>query len=219
MSIEPAVLALGPLAAGGSRRTREPWHRRLLGALVSALPLLLMLLLAFGTWWLVKNSPGPAGPAAETAQRTDPDYTMTGFAIERFDATGQLTLRLEGAQLQRYPASNRIEIEDVRIRAISADGRVTLALAQRALATGDGSEVQLLGGAEVISVDATGAPLVIRSEFLHAFLVTERVTSDQPVVVLRGATEVRANGLRYDHVTQKLDLDGPTRLQLPARPR
>jgi lipopolysaccharide export system protein LptC len=190
-----------------------------LGALVSALPLLLMLLLAFGTWWLVKNSPGPAGPAAETAERTDPDYTMTDFAIERFDATGHLTLRLEGAQLQRYPASNRIEIEDVRIRAISADGRVTLAQAQRALATGDGSEVQLLGGAEVTSVDASGAPLVMRSEFLHAFLVTERVTSDQPVVVLRGATEVRANGLRYDHVTQKLDLDGPTRLQLPARAR
>lgn len=225
MSTEPAllgpgqVLALGPLAAAGLRRLHEPWHRRLLGALVSALPLLLMLLLALGTWWLVKNSPGPPGPPAATAQRLEPDYTMSGFAIERFNADGSLKIRLEGAQMHHYPATDRIEIEDVRIRAIAADGRITLARARRAVATGDGSELQLLGGAEVNSQDASGAALVMRGNFLHIYLVTERVTSNQPVVVLRGATEVRAGGLRYDHVTQKLDLDGPARLQLPARAR
>ncbi len=208
----PAALAAGPRAV-------EPWQRRLLGSLVSSLPLVLMLLLALGTWWLVKNSPGPAGPRAEVSQRTEPDYTMRGFAIERFDAQGALTLRLEGELLQHFPASDRIEIEDVRLRAIQPDGRVTLARAQRAVANGDASEVQLLGGAEVTSNDRSGLPLVMRSEFLHAFLLTERVTSNRPVIVLRGGTEMRAAGLRYDHAAARLELDGPTRLQLPARGR
>ncbi len=208
-----------PARAARQQAPREAWHRRLLGALVSFLPLLLMLLLALGTWWLVKNSPGPAGPAAETPLRTDPDYTMTGFAIERFDAGGALKLRLEGALMRHLPATDRIEIDEVRIRAISPDGRVTLAQARHAVANGDGSEVQLIGEAVVDSNDAKGVPLVMRSEFLHAFLLTERVLSNRPVVVVHGRTEMRAGGLVYDHPTQKLDLTGPTRLALPARGR
>ena len=198
---------------------REAWHRRLLGALVSFLPLLLMLLLALGTWWLVKNSPGPVGPTAEQALRTDPDYTMSQFAIERFDARGELKLRMEGNFLRHLPATDRIEIDGVRIRAISPDGRVTLAQARQAVAHGDGSEVQLIGEAVVTSSDTSGVPLVMRGEFLHAFLVTERVTSNKPVVVVHGRSEMRAGGLTYDHPTQKLDLVGPSRLSLPPRAR
>jgi lipopolysaccharide export system protein LptC len=51
---------------------------------------------------------------------------------------------------------------------------VTVAVAERALANGDVSEVQLLGGAKVTHQGPQGLPLEIRSEFLHAFLVTER---------------------------------------------
>jgi len=213
-----AILAPADARPPAARR-REPWPRRLLGGLVSYLPLLLMLLLALGTWWLVENSPPAAGSTAEASARTEPDYTMTDFAVERFDAQGALKLRLEGALLHHYPATDRIEIEDVRIRAISPQGRVTLARAQRALANGDGSEVQLMGGAEVNSTDASGTPLVMRSDFLHAFLVTERVLSNRPVVVVHGKTEVRAAGLRDDHPSQKLDLRGPTRLTLAPRGR
>ncbi len=212
----PTGARAGGLAPPGPPRA---WGRWLIAQLTSYLPLLLMLLLALGTWWLVKNSPLPPGPAGENTVRSEPDYSMTGFAVERFDAQGQLILRLEGAVMHHYPATDRIEIETVRIRAISPQGRVTLAHAQRALATGDGSEVQLLGGAEVTSSDAEGTPLVMRSEFLHAFFVTERVLSNRPVVVVHGGTEVRAAGLSYDHPSQKLELTGPTRLTLPPRGR
>jgi lipopolysaccharide export system protein LptC len=215
-----ASVALAPPPRPAARPAhREPWPRRLLGAFVSFLPLLLMLLLALGTWWLVKNSPGPAGPARETPLRTDPDYTMTGFAIERFDARGELKLRLEGALMRHLPATDRIEIDEVRIRAISPDGRVTLAQARQAVAHGDGSEVQLIGGATVNSVDTAGVPLEMRSEFLHAFLLTERVVTNQPVEVVHGGSVLRAAGLVYDHPSQKLDLAGPTRLVLPPRAR
>jgi lipopolysaccharide export system protein LptC len=198
-------------------RLREPWPYRLGQALGSYLPLLLMLMLALGTWWLVENSPRPPGAAAEAPLRNEPDYSMTGFAVERFDASGRLLLRLEGAEMHHYPATDRIEIQEVRIRALGEDGRLTLATARRALANGDGSEVQLIGGAEINSSGGSGAPLVMRSEFLHAFFLTERVTSNRPVVVLQGGSELRAAGLVYDHPSGRLDLSGPTRLVLPAR--
>jgi lipopolysaccharide export system protein LptC len=209
-------LSLGPMP-GGAPRGAMPWHLRLREVFSAYLPLLLMVLLALATWWLVKNSPRPQVVGQERALSSEPDYTMTQFALQRFDAQGRLKLRLEGARMRHFPASDRIEIDDVQISAFAADGRVTLARAHRALGNGDGSEVQLLGGAEVTSEDAAGAPLLMRGEFLHAFLVTERVRTHLPVLVRSGATELRAAGLDYDHASRRLELKGPLRAELAPR--
>ncbi|MDO9092356.1 MAG: LPS export ABC transporter periplasmic protein LptC [Rubrivivax sp.] len=211
-------ISLGPAPAGAPR---VPWHLRLRDALSSYLPLLLMALLASATWWLVKNAPRPQTTPEARVVSSEPDYTMSQFALERFDASGRLKLRIEGARLRHFPDTDRIEIDDAQIRAYAPDGRVTLATAKRALGNGDGSEVQLLGGAEVTAQDVSGVPLIMRSEFLHAFLVTERVQSHLPVLVRQGTTELRAAGLLYDHVAGRLDLKGPTRavLQPRAQPR
>lgn len=203
-------ISLGP-APGRTPRQPTPWYRRLRDALSAYLPLLLMTLLALFTWWLVKNTPVP-GAADDTApKRTAPDYTMTRFSLERFDEQGRLKVRIEGERLRHFPDTDRIEIEDVRIRAHAPEGRVTLARAQRALANGDASEVQLIGGAEIVSRPDRGAPLEMQGEFLHAFLVSERVRSHLPVRVRQGDGELRAGGLDYDHATGRLELQGPIR--------
>ena len=207
-------ISLGP-APGQGPRARTPWHLRLRDVLSSYLPLLLMAALALFTWWLVKNTPSLAVPSDAPPVRSTPDYTMTRFALERFDASGRLKVRIEGERLRHFPDSDRIEIEDVRIRAHAPDGRVTRARAQRALSNGDASEVQLIGGAEVISEQGGGAPLVIQGEFLHAFLVSERVRSHLPVKVRRGDAELAAGGLAYDHGERRLDLQGPIRAIFP----
>ena len=217
-------ISLGPSAAqadaampGGRRRARLPWHLRLRESLSAYLPLLLMGLIALATWWLVKRTPVPEPPAKPRAARSEPDYTMRGFALERFDAGGRLKLRIEGEWLRHYPDTDRVEIEGARIRAFAADGSETLATARRALGNGDGSEIQLIGGAEVTSRNAAGAPVLIRGEFLHAFLVTERVRSHRPVLVRFGGTEMSAGGIDYDNATRKLEFKGPVRAVLAPK--
>jgi lipopolysaccharide export system protein LptC len=212
-------IKLGPVTQppGWVDRRRAPWHVRLRDLLAAYLPLLLMLVLALATWWLVKHTPVPGAPAESRAARSEPDYTMRQFAVERFDAGGRLVLRIEGAWLRHFPDTDRVEIEGAQIRAIAADGRVTLATAQRALGNGDGSELQLLGGAEVTSTDASGAPVWMKSEFLHAFLVTERVRTHRPVTVRYGSTEVNAAGLEYDNALRRLELKGPMKAVLAPR--
>jgi lipopolysaccharide export system protein LptC len=206
-------ITLGP-ARGGPPRNRAPWHLRLRDALSAYLPLLLMTLLALFTWWLVKNTPAAPGITEDAAPRREPDYTMTQFALQRFDAAGRLKVRIEGAQMRHFPDTDRIEIEGVQIRAVSPEGRVTLATAQRALSNGDGSEVQLLGQAHVSSSDATGRPFEMRSEFLHVYLVSEKLRSHRPVQVTLGGAEVLAAGLDYDHGARRLELAGPLRATL-----
>lgn len=210
---------LGRPMAPAAPRPRQAWSYRLRQAVSSYLPLLLMALLAAGTWWLIKHTPQAPGARDDTAPRQTPDYTMDGFSITRFGPDGRVVLRIAGDTLRHYPATDRLEIEGVRIHAIGNDGRVTDATARQALANGDGSEVQLLGGAQITSQLKGAAPLEVQGEFLHAFLRFERIRSHLPVRVRQGGTEARAGGLDYDHLQQTLQLKGPVRATLAAGPR
>ena len=208
-----------PLALGAAEPrppVRQPWLLRVRDALSTYLPLLLMALLAAGTWWLVKHTPLPPAAAPEATVRREPDYTMTQFAVERFDRHGRLRVRVDGERLRHYPDTGRYEIDEARIRSLSPDGQVTVATARRALANADISEVQLLGGAEVTSRGPRGNELQLRSEFLHAFLVTEQVRTHVPVQVREGANAFTAAGLEYDHGRRLLELKG--RLQAHFEP-
>jgi lipopolysaccharide export system protein LptC len=172
-------------------------------------------MLAVGTWWLVKHTPGTDPLAAERPLRHEPDYTMRGFSLTRFAPDGRLAVRIEGDELRHYPDTDRLEVDGARIEAVSPDGRVTRAHAKRALANGDASEVQLLGGAQVVAELGAGDRLEIESEFLHAFMRFERLRSNQSVLVRRGGAVTRAGGLDYDHLGRELRLAGPVRATLP----
>jgi lipopolysaccharide export system protein LptC len=99
----------------------------------------------------------------------------------------------------------------VRIHSVTPDGRSTDATARQAVSNADGSEVQLIGGARVVSQIQGGDVVQIDSEFLHGFVRFERLRSHLPVVVRRGADETRAAGLEYDHLDGRLVLRGPVR--------
>ena len=214
-------ISLGPEPAPGpSPRAPLPWRQRAQAAVSAYLPLLLMLLLALGTWWLVKNTPLTDGPREAVPPRSEPDYRMQAFVVERFDKGGRLKLRIQGEQLRHYPDTERIEIDQAQIRAVAVDGRATVAHARRALVNGDGSELQLLGEARVDGSGPRGEPIEFRGEFLHAFLSTERLRSHLPVWVRSEGSEFRAEGLDYDHLAGLLELKGRMRAVLmPAATR
>ena len=211
-------ISLGPVPqAPQPLRAPLPWHLRLREMLATYLPLLLMGVLALGTWWLVKNTPSAERPHDAAAPRAEPDYTMQNFVVERFDKDGRLKARIQGEQLRHYADTDRIEIDHARVRAVAVDGRATLAQARRAITNGDGSELQLLGDARINSTGPRGEPIEFRGEFLHAFLNTERVRSHLPVLVVRDGSEFRAAGMDYDHLTGLLQLQGRMRaLLLPS---
>lgn len=192
--------------------TEAPWYAGMLQFLASYLPLLLMGLLALGSWWLVKNTPVSDAAGAAAPARHEPDYTMQGFVVQRFDAGGALRVQIEGDTLRHYPDTDTLEIDSARIRFVGQDGRLTVASARHALSNSDGSEVQLSGGANVLrEATAQREAIEFRGEFLHAFVNLERVRSHLPVTVLRGSSEVHAGAMEYDNLTRVLLLKGRIR--------
>lgn len=213
--LSPSTLA--PPAAG-SPVARQPWSWRLWSAVVSYLPVLLMAALALGTWWLVKNTPGSPTARAERPPRHEADYTMTSFVVQRFGRDGKLRIELEGREARHYPDTDTIEIDNVQMRSIGPDGAVTVASASRALSNGDATDVQLLGGAEVVQEpQLEGAePIEFRGEFLHARLDTQKLQSHLPVTITRGSDQLRGGSLEYDHKTRVLSLGGRVRAVFPS---
>lgn len=182
------------------------------------LPVVLMGLLALGTWWLVRNAPMPLLPAIERQQGNQPDYFMKSFSIKSFDASGRLQSEVQGEEARHYPDSDTLEIDKARMRSVTPQGRLTVATADRALTNADGSEVQLFGNAIVTREPLPaklGSPaqprLEFRSEFLHAYTNTERVRSDKPVTLTRGNDRFTADGMDYDNLDQVLQLRGRVR--------
>lgn len=181
-------------------------------------PLIVMAVVAAATWWLVQNAPSLDTPRLAVATRVDPDVEMTGARIQRFAADGRLRTQIEGERLRHFPASDTIEVDAARIRSIDAQGRVTVATARRALANGDGSEVQLFGDATVVR-EPVGDEQAVRfeGEFLHAFRNTEQLRSHLPVTVTQGDSVVKAETMQYDHGTRVVDLGGRTRATFAPR--
>jgi lipopolysaccharide export system protein LptC len=190
------------------------------------LPVLLMSLLALGTYWLVRSTPLFEPEVEQKTQRQDPDYQMERFSIKTFDASGRLKTEVYGEQARHYPHTDILEIDQVRIRSFNQRGYMIVATARRALANNDATEVQLMGDALVVReavVDRQGVALPRLSfsgDFLHAFLEQERIRSHKPVELLRGGDRITADSLDYSNLDQVMELRGRVRgtlLPPPAR--
>jgi lipopolysaccharide export system protein LptC len=224
IDLDSLLQPLDPLPASGPQnpppRPRQPFWWRV-GQFVSAyLPLILMALLAVATWWLVTNTPRADAPREAAPLRHEPDYTMQGFTLQRFAADGALRVQVQGARLRHYPDTDTMEIDQPTIRATAPDGSVTVASALLAVSNGDATQVQLQGGARVRrEATPSAAAIEFESEFLHAFLDTERVKSHLPVRLRQGTSEMRVASLEYDHLTRSAKFGGPlrARFDVPAR--
>jgi lipopolysaccharide export system protein LptC len=198
---------------------RRAWDR-----LSIYLPIILMGVLALGTYWLVRSTPVFEAAAPEQPARHEPDYFMQKFAIKTFDARGRLKSEVRGLEARHYPDTDTLEIDQVHIRSFSDKGRLTTATAQRALSNSDSSEVQLIGQAVVVreaAVDRSGEAIPrmsFRGEFLHVYMDTERVISHKPVELMRGQDRFTAETMDYDNVDQVMQLRGRVRGLLVPEP-
>lgn len=196
--------------------------RNWVGALTLYLPIVMMAILALGSWWLARNTPDAVQAAPERVQRQDPDYYLTRFSVKNFDPQGSLMSEVFGEKARHFPGTDILEIDQARFRS-NRGARITTGQSDRAYSNGDGSEVQLVGNAVVVrqpSVDPQGRELPrieIRGDFLHAFLRTEEIKSHQPVTILRGADQFNGDRMLFNKIDSIVQLDGRVRVRLESK--
>ena len=181
------------------------------------LPIILMALIALGTYWLARSTPTAAPVEAQRPVSHEPDYFMRRFSVKTFDPTGRIKSEIYGTEARHHPDTDTLEIDQPRIRSFDAHGQLTVATARLALSNADASEVQLFGNAVVTREASTGPDgkvqprLQFRGEFLDVFVDIERVKSNKPVELIRGNDRFTADSLDFDNVEQIMQLNGRVR--------
>ena len=194
--------------------------RRLLDQLGAYLPLFVMALLALGSWWLVKSVPVLQAPAAKPAVRLTPDYSLTQFSAKTFDSTGRLTREVSGAQAQHFPATQTLQIDQIRIYARSDSGAEIHAQALEGLASDDGKSVTLIGQAYAKRQPFEDQPQVeLSGERLVALADEDRVVSESPVRITRDRDVFTANTMDFNTRSGQHQLQGRVRATLQPKPR
>jgi len=183
----------------------------LIDRLVLVLPLLMVAMLALGSYWMVRSAPGVDTGELPRPPDDTPDYLIEGFTVQKFDANGRLNALLQGASAQRLPDAPWIEIQKFTFRSTDAQGQGKLASADQGLTNPDNNEFQLSGNARMVreAHPAGDYPrLEIRGDFLHVWTEPEKVESDRPVQIIHGKHRIRADSLQYDGTSRALQMDG-----------
>ena len=190
--------------------------RRVLDRLALYLPAILMAVFALGSWWLVRSLPSFFNETAAPAVRHQPDYFLQNFSVKSFDSQGRLMRELSGEHAQHFPDTDTLDIQKVQLRGHSQEGQHVNAVADQALAKGDGTQVTLVGNVH-ISQPASTSPngprpaTEMRSQEIKAFVKEERLVSEVPVEVRRGQDLFTAEKMQMNSKTGEYELSGRVR--------
>jgi lipopolysaccharide export system protein LptC len=195
------------------------WLRRLLDTLSVYLPMVVMALLASGSWWLVRSVPELLTSTTTPPVRQEPDYRLADFSVKSFDARGRLTREVSGNTAQHYPATEALHIEQVRIYAQSESGTQMNARAKQGIATDDGKQVTLMGDAYAIQHPHDTTPQVeLRGARLVALPDEDRLVSSDPVHITRDRDVFTAETMDFNSDTGAYVLQGRVRGTLAPKP-
>jgi len=190
---------------------------RLLDRLLLSLPLVLVALLALGSYWMLRTAPALDTGQLPQPPDQEPDYVLEKFSTLKFDANGRLTLFIRGELAQRLPESPWVEVHKFSMRATDAQGHVKHASADMGFSSSDNKEFELKGKARLMQEanPADDSPrLEITGEFLHLFSDPDRIESDKPVQLLHGKHQFNADSMVYSGTERSLQLDGRVRAML-----
>ena len=200
------------------------WIRNALDRLTLYLPALVMGLFALSSWWLVRSVPDLQSPASAKAVRKEPDYFLHGFSVKSFDASGRLVRELQGQHARHLPELDVLEMDTVEIQSVDAQGQRVVARADHAQSFAQTPEQEartiLSGNANVVRINQqNGMRTEMRSEQLIAYEKDDRMVSETPVEIRKGADQFSAQSMDLNSASGVYQLQGRVRgMIMPTRP-
>lgn len=182
-------------------------------------PLLLLTLLAGGTFWLDRASQIDE-VSRSGKNRHDPDFIVQDFTTRRFNRDGRLLHQFSAQIMTHYPDNDTTEVSVPSL--IYYGQSLPLHIdAERAWISTDGKEVRLMGDVRMKrEADQQHAELLLKTAELHVFPDDEIARTQTPVTIFEGLNTLQGNGLEANNHTQTFTLLGHVRglLQRPRHP-
>jgi lipopolysaccharide export system protein LptC len=193
-----------------SRRLYQAWDLAL-----AYMPLFMLSMLLLLSIWLVRNATQPEEKSLPAPVSHIADYEFTNFILKSYDINGQIRSALKGAHAEHFQDTQNTWVKSPEVM-IYSEKKITKAKALQGLTNEDGSEVQLIGKAQVIqeSISSNENDQQIDSDFLHFFSRTDKVITHVPVYISHGKDTFKADAMEADNVNQSLKLKGRVRVKI-----
>lgn len=176
---------------------------------VTLLPLILLTLLAGVSFWLERATQMENNPTGKRQHK--PDFIVDHFVVRRYNLDGQVQHTLAAKQMQHYVDDDSTELIEPEL-VYFGQAQPTQMSARRASLTRDGKEVTLREDVRVLRAEQVGqAELRIETNELHILPDQETASTNQPVRIVNGRSEIHGKGLKADHRKQMYTLLGRVR--------
>ncbi len=164
---------------------------------------LLAMVTATSYWYSRSLQSGPAGP--EVA-RPSVDADAEQVTLVQFDSLGRAKFKLFADRMTHYARNDDADLVNPRLVSLRPDQPRVEAVARAARVENAGEKIRLSGDVLLTRASPGGQPpLRVSTQVLMAWPDLDRYSTDQPVLVDRGADTIRARGMQLDNIAQRVD--------------
>ena len=179
-----------------------------------------MLLLAAGSFWLLKKFQQSESGGPVPARAGEPDYTMEDFRYTSAGKDGKVSYLLEGELLSHYPDTDHSIVRQPRLTSYSPDRPPMTLRSESARINGDRSEVHLHDKVLLRRPPARGdSELTVDSEYMLLLTKQDLVKSDREVHAHQGNSSLVGTGMVADNAQRTLTLHSQVSATFTQPPR
>jgi len=172
--------------------------------IASVMAIMLLALVAATSYWYSRSLNSTDASPASRLQRVDAD--AQSITLYQFDPQGRAQYRLAAERMTHYGDTDDADLVEPRMVSLRPEAPQLRAQSRRAHVENNGERVRLMRDVVLTRQTRDGRPpLRVTTESLVALPDQDRYTTDQPVLVERGADSIRARGMDLDNITQRAE--------------
>lgn len=193
-------------------------HRRAAQRWRMGITLMVWVLFALGSFWLVQVISRGAFEVHSDASKTEPDYFVERFSFVRMTLGGQPHYIISGDKLTHRPSDDSLDVVLPVVQTLVSD-KPPMTMHAKAGHIDQASNVVDLKGAVDIRRPPLGTvqSMTLKTEALTIFTDEDRMETAQPFDLVIGSTTVAGVGMKANNATGQLDVHSRMELNFPPR--
>ena len=174
--------------------------------------LLMLVFLAVGSWWIVRQPLTPAAAPSATADRPA-GYYLQDAVVRQPGPDGRILYELDADRISHDVENDAAEMTAVRLDYFAPDVQPWKLTADRGEVPDRASgTIRFSGNVRIAGQPSTsGVETLIRTESLEVSTQDHVAETRERVEVTHGRHSITANGLRVDMLGEKLELESNIR--------
>jgi lipopolysaccharide export system protein LptC len=178
----------------------------LIERLRSWLPMIPLLLLLAGTYWL-NQQVRPLVPKADSSKRHDVDYSVEHLSSVTLDEHGKARYLMTTEKMWHYPDDDTTYIDHPHFINLNANASPLIISSRTGKVSSHGDEVFLYDNVRIIRLaEDERNKLTFSTDYLHFITGSDQADTDRPVTIVTQSDTMDGIGMTLDNKLQTAHL-------------